>query len=136
MCAGSIVLNSIYRANQPKGAVIAMVGVGGLGYPGIQYTKALRYKIVVVSARPLVLEQWDRSRSGKISEAFGGAKWVYNRRSSGVHFLHAYPGETRHTCSGRLAEQTHSVPLWKSVAELVRDYRSPGIKGKLVVEID
>lgn len=41
MCAGSTVFNSIYRANQPKGAVIAMVGAGGLGYLGVQYAKAL-----------------------------------------------------------------------------------------------
>lgn len=41
MCAGSTVFNSIHRANQPKGAVIAIVGVGGLGYLGVQYAKAL-----------------------------------------------------------------------------------------------
>jgi D-arabinose 1-dehydrogenase-like Zn-dependent alcohol dehydrogenase len=41
MCAGSTVFNSIYRANQPKGAIIAIVGIGGLGYFGVQYAKAL-----------------------------------------------------------------------------------------------
>jgi propanol-preferring alcohol dehydrogenase len=38
MCAGSAIFNSIYCANQPKGAI---VGIGGLGYFGLQFAKAL-----------------------------------------------------------------------------------------------
>ncbi|CAE6455151.1 unnamed protein product [Rhizoctonia solani] len=56
MCAGSTIYNSIYRAKQPKGAVIAIVGIGGLGQLGVQYAKALGYKVVAVDTRQSILD--------------------------------------------------------------------------------
>lgn len=41
MCAGSTIYNSILRAKKPKCSVIAIVGIGGLGYIGVQFAKAM-----------------------------------------------------------------------------------------------
>lgn len=38
MCAGSTVLNSIRRAGQPSGSILAIVGLGGLGHLGTFYS--------------------------------------------------------------------------------------------------
>jgi D-arabinose 1-dehydrogenase-like Zn-dependent alcohol dehydrogenase len=51
MCAGSTIYNSILRAGQPKGAVLAIVGLGGLGHLGVQFAKALGYRVVAVDTR-------------------------------------------------------------------------------------
>ncbi|QRV80364.1 alcohol dehydrogenase [Ceratobasidium sp. AG-Ba] len=56
MCAGSTIFQSIYRANQPKGAIIAISGIGGLGFLGVQYAKALGYKVVAVDTRQSALD--------------------------------------------------------------------------------
>jgi D-arabinose 1-dehydrogenase-like Zn-dependent alcohol dehydrogenase len=59
MCAGSTIYNSIYRAKQPKGAVIAIVGIGGLGQLGVQYARAL----VGASDRPIWLDSFNNLNS-------------------------------------------------------------------------
>jgi propanol-preferring alcohol dehydrogenase len=41
MCAGSTIYNSIIRTGKPKGSIVALVGVGGLGYLGVQFAKAM-----------------------------------------------------------------------------------------------
>ncbi|CEL63725.1 hypothetical protein RSOLAG1IB_05487 [Rhizoctonia solani AG-1 IB] len=51
MCAGSTIYNSIIRAGKPKGSIIAIVGVGGLGYLGVQFAKAMGYRVVAVETR-------------------------------------------------------------------------------------
>ena len=51
MCAGSTIYNSILNANQPKGSILAIVGLGGLGHLGIQFCKAIGYKCVAVDTR-------------------------------------------------------------------------------------
>ena len=56
MCAGSTIYNSIHRAKQPPGALIAIVGIGGLGQLGVQYAKALGYKVVAVDTRQSILD--------------------------------------------------------------------------------
>lgn len=55
MCAGSTIYNSICRAKQPKGAVIAIVGIGGLGQLGVQYAKAL-VRVLHLSMRIVSLD--------------------------------------------------------------------------------
>ncbi|KAG8682459.1 hypothetical protein FRC09_016761 [Ceratobasidium sp. 395] len=57
MCAGSTIFQSIYRANQPKGAILAISGIGGLGFLGVQYAKALGYKVVAIDTRQFALDQ-------------------------------------------------------------------------------
>ncbi|KAG8696590.1 hypothetical protein FRC08_007055 [Ceratobasidium sp. 394] len=56
MCAGSTIFHSIYRANQSKGAIIAISGIGGLGFLGVQYAKALGYKVVAIDTRQSALD--------------------------------------------------------------------------------
>ncbi|KAH7343370.1 chaperonin 10-like protein [Rhizoctonia solani] len=51
MCAGSTIYNSIIRAGKPKGSIIAIVGAGGLGYLGVQFAKAMGYRVVAVETR-------------------------------------------------------------------------------------
>ncbi|RDL30996.1 alcohol dehydrogenase [Venustampulla echinocandica] len=52
MCAGSTMFNSIRNARQDKGAIIAIVGLGGLGHIGVQFAKAMGYKCVAIDIRP------------------------------------------------------------------------------------
>jgi alcohol dehydrogenase, propanol-preferring len=51
MCAGSTIYHSILRADQSKGSIIAIVGLGGLGHLGVQFAKAMGYKCVAVDTR-------------------------------------------------------------------------------------
>lgn len=51
MCAGSTIYNSLLRAKQPEGAIIAVIGLGGLGHLGVQFAKAKGYKVVAVDTR-------------------------------------------------------------------------------------
>lgn len=37
MCAGSTMFNSIKNARQDKGAILAIVGLGGLGHIGMEF---------------------------------------------------------------------------------------------------
>jgi propanol-preferring alcohol dehydrogenase len=56
MCAGSTIYNHILRAEQPKGSILAIVGLGGLGYLGVQFAKAMGYHVVAVDTRARPLE--------------------------------------------------------------------------------
>ena len=46
MCAGATVWNGILEANLQKGQTVAIVGIGALGLLGIQFAKALGYRVV------------------------------------------------------------------------------------------
>ncbi|RDW67517.1 hypothetical protein BP6252_08913 [Coleophoma cylindrospora] len=48
MCAGATIWNAIVEAGLKKGQTIAIVGIGGLGLLGIQFAKALGYRVVAV----------------------------------------------------------------------------------------
>jgi D-arabinose 1-dehydrogenase-like Zn-dependent alcohol dehydrogenase len=67
MCAGSTIYNSLKRAKQPKGAIVAIIGIGGLGHLGVQFAKAMGYRIVAVDTRQapidLVMSLPNRFRS-------------------------------------------------------------------------
>lgn len=51
MCAGATVWTAILEANMKKGETMAIVGVGGLGVLGIQFAKALGYRVVAIGSR-------------------------------------------------------------------------------------
>ncbi|KAJ9618110.1 hypothetical protein H2203_009291 [Taxawa tesnikishii (nom. ined.)] len=53
MCAGATVWNGILEANLQKGQTLAIVGIGALGLLGIQFAKALGYRVVAVRNRDL-----------------------------------------------------------------------------------
>ena len=53
MCAGATVWNGILEADLQKGQTVAIVGIGALGLLGIQFAKALGYRVVAVSSRDL-----------------------------------------------------------------------------------
>ncbi|WVQ81257.1 hypothetical protein IAT38_003379 [Cryptococcus sp. DSM 104549] len=59
-CAGVTVYTGIKKAQLKPGDVIAISGVGALGYLGVQMAKALGLKVVAIDARPRPL---DLSRS-------------------------------------------------------------------------
>lgn len=51
MCAGATVWNGVLEANLQKSQTVAIVGIGVLGLLGIQFAKALGYRVVAVSSR-------------------------------------------------------------------------------------
>ncbi|KAG4435707.1 hypothetical protein IFR05_008793 [Cadophora sp. M221] len=53
MCAGATVYNGLLEANLEKGQSVAIVGIGALGLLGIQFAKAMGYKVLAVSSRDL-----------------------------------------------------------------------------------
>ncbi|KFY48500.1 hypothetical protein V495_01314 [Pseudogymnoascus sp. VKM F-4514 (FW-929)] len=48
MCAGATIWNAIIEAELQRGQTVAIVGIGGLGLLGIQFAKALGYRVVAV----------------------------------------------------------------------------------------
>ncbi|KAH7000543.1 chaperonin 10-like protein [Ilyonectria destructans] len=88
MCAGATVWNAIKQTNLKKGQTIAIVGIGGLGVLGIQFAKALGYRVAAVdksevglklaievptALRPdIVVSFNDRQASQKISDFADG----------------------------------------------------------------
>ena len=53
MCAAATFWNGLLEANLRKGQTVAVVGIGDLGLLGIQFAKALGYRIAAVSSRDL-----------------------------------------------------------------------------------
>ncbi|CAM1506479.1 Fc.00g061200.m01.CDS01 [Cosmosporella sp. VM-42] len=53
MCAGATVWGALEKATVglEPGATIAIVGIGGLGHLGVQFAKALGYKVIAVDCR-------------------------------------------------------------------------------------
>jgi propanol-preferring alcohol dehydrogenase len=51
MCAGCTMWTAILQANAKKGSTMAIVGVGGLGVLGIQFAKAMGYRVVAIGSR-------------------------------------------------------------------------------------
>lgn len=50
LCAGATVYSPLKKANLPKGAKVAILGVGGLGHLAIQFAKALGYHVHALSS--------------------------------------------------------------------------------------
>jgi D-arabinose 1-dehydrogenase-like Zn-dependent alcohol dehydrogenase len=53
MCAGATIWSGILEANIQKGQTIAIVGIGGLGILGVQFAKALGYRVIAIHHRDL-----------------------------------------------------------------------------------
>jgi D-arabinose 1-dehydrogenase-like Zn-dependent alcohol dehydrogenase len=51
MCAGATIWNAVIEADIQKGQTIAVVGIGGLGLLGIQFAKALGYRVIAIHHR-------------------------------------------------------------------------------------
>ncbi|KAH6900533.1 alcohol dehydrogenase GroES-like domain-containing protein [Thelonectria olida] len=53
MCAGATVWGALEKAtaNLEPGAVVTIVGIGGLGHLGIQFAKALGYRVIAIDSR-------------------------------------------------------------------------------------
>ncbi|KAJ0304409.1 hypothetical protein COL5a_001151 [Colletotrichum fioriniae] len=50
-CAGATVYGALCAAQGQKDQWLAIVGIGGLGHLGVQYAKALGYKVIVIDNR-------------------------------------------------------------------------------------
>jgi propanol-preferring alcohol dehydrogenase len=59
MCAGITVYNGLRLADVAPGARVAVIGLGGLGYLGVQYARAMGARVAVVSSSP---EKADKAR--------------------------------------------------------------------------
>lgn len=53
MCAGATVWGSLEKATAglDKGETVAIIGIGGLGHLGVQFAKALGFKVVAIDSR-------------------------------------------------------------------------------------
>jgi D-arabinose 1-dehydrogenase-like Zn-dependent alcohol dehydrogenase len=49
LCAGVTTYNSIRHANLKPGAWLAVQGIGGLGHLGVQFARAMGYRVIVLS---------------------------------------------------------------------------------------
>lgn len=63
MCAGATIWNAVVEAGLQKGQTMAIVGIGGLGILGIQFAKALGYRVVAIHHKDA------SSKMGEIPEA-------------------------------------------------------------------
>ncbi|KAI0405543.1 GroES-like protein [Xylaria palmicola] len=54
MCAGATVWGALEKATTglAPGNIVAVIGIGGLGHLGVQFTKAMGYRVVAVDSRP------------------------------------------------------------------------------------
>jgi propanol-preferring alcohol dehydrogenase len=75
MCAGATIWTAILATGAKKGSTMAIVGVGGLGILGIQFAKALGYRVVAVGSREVA------SNLDIIPDGLGPDLYV-NRKSS------------------------------------------------------
>ena len=53
MCAGATIWTAILAAGLKKGQTLGIVGIGGLGILGIQFAKALGYRVVAIHYRDI-----------------------------------------------------------------------------------
>ncbi|PVH79432.1 GroES-like protein [Cadophora sp. DSE1049] len=53
MCAGATVYNGLLEANLSPGQSVAIVGIGALGFLGIQFAKAMGCRVIAISSRDL-----------------------------------------------------------------------------------
>lgn len=58
-CAGATVYRAIPATGVEKVKWLAMVGIGGLDHLGVQYAKALGFKVVALDNRQIALDQLD-----------------------------------------------------------------------------
>ncbi|KAF4469724.1 Polyketide synthase enoylreductase [Fusarium albosuccineum] len=56
MCAGATVWHAIQQAGLQKEQTIAIIGIGGLGVLGVQFAKALGYRVVAVDKHEVGLK--------------------------------------------------------------------------------
>ncbi|ETS73440.1 hypothetical protein PFICI_15045 [Pestalotiopsis fici W106-1] len=56
MCAGATVWNAIKEVGLQKGQALAVVGIGGLGVLGVQFAKALGYRVLAIDNRDVGLK--------------------------------------------------------------------------------
>lgn len=70
MCAGATIFTAIKACNLKAGQSLGIVGAGSLGHLGVQFSKAMGYRTVIVDARDPPLEMvssfglWTRTRLG------------------------------------------------------------------------
>jgi len=57
MCAGITVYNGLKLARMEPGQKVAVIGLGGLGYLGVQYARAMGARVAVVSTTPAKKEK-------------------------------------------------------------------------------
>jgi alcohol dehydrogenase/propanol-preferring alcohol dehydrogenase len=87
LCAGITTFNALRRAGAPAGALVAILGVGGLGHLGIQFAARLGYETVAIArgtakeelARKLGAHHYIDSEAADVASelaALGGAALI------------------------------------------------------------
>ena len=93
LCAGVTVFNGMRQMNVPKGATVAIQGLGGLGHMALQYANKMGYRVVALSrdsrkekfARELGAHEYIDGSKGDIGEALqklGGASMIVSTAPS------------------------------------------------------
>lgn len=103
LCAGLTVYNALLSIRARPGALVAIQGIGGLGHLGVQYAKALGYRVAAVArgtakaqlATELGAEEYIDSTAGDPGAALrelGGAAAVIATAASGASMSPLIPG--------------------------------------------
>jgi len=93
LCAGATTFNALKNCGAPAGALVAIVGIGGLGHLGIQYAKKLGYRVAAISrgtdkeelSRTLGADHYintDTTNPAQGLQALGGASVILSTATS------------------------------------------------------
>ncbi|WP_134066682.1 alcohol dehydrogenase catalytic domain-containing protein [Mycobacteroides salmoniphilum] len=133
LCAGLTVYRALLTANARPGSLVAIQGIGGLGHLGIQYAKALGYRVVAIArgtgkadlATQLGADEYIDSTAGnpaKALRALGGATAIIATASSGSSMSPLIAGLAP---NGKLiVVGADSEPIEASIPELIFGTRS------------
>ncbi len=95
LCAGVTTFNALRAANAAPGALVGIQGIGGLGHLGVQYAKALGYRVAAIArgsdkadlAKQLGADHYIDSAAenpGTALTALGGAAVIVATAASGA----------------------------------------------------
>ncbi|CAN0156641.1 unnamed protein product [Ascophyllum nodosum] len=135
MCAGVTVFNSLRRNNEyaKPPALVAVVGIGGLGHLAIQYAAKMGYTVVAISrgtdkkdyALQLGASYYINSREDRVAESLkglGGAKVVLSTAPDSKTMGDCIDGLSR---NGRLVVLGHArEPTPLLLSQLIRKRKS------------
>lgn len=133
LCAGLTVYRALVTANARPGSLVAIQGIGGLGHLGIQYAKALGFRVAAIArgtgkaelARKLGADEYIDSTAGDPAKALrglGGATAIIATASSGSSMSPLIAGLAP---NGKLVVVgADSEPIEASIPELIFGTRS------------
>lgn len=122
LCAGVTTFNSLRNSGARAGDLVAVQGLGGLGHLGVQFAKAMGYRVVAIArgedkralAEKLGAHVYIDSTKQGVAESLlklGGARVVLATAVSGEAISAAIGGLGRNGCLMLLAAATDPIPF-------------------------